>query len=282
MLDRALAVAKKAALAAGEILRDDFHRPGGPRGGGDKAEADVEAEHAIRARLFEAFPDWSYRGEETGTHSGTAGQPTWLVDPNDGTLDYLAGRRGSAVSIGLVRDGRPVLGVVFAFAYPDDAGDMFTWAEDTGPLRRNGQPVATVLAGTLGPADVVLVSSKGGRDPEGSLRNVAPARYRSVASIAHRLALVAAGEAAAASALFSPCAWDYGAGDALVRAAGGVVVDEKGRPATYAADGDSRSRRAFGGSREVATALASRPWDVATGKWGPERPARLRPGVAVA
>src|SRR5438445_562161 len=86
----------------------------GAVGGGDKAEADVEAEHAIRSCLLEAFPDWGYRGEETGAHAGAAGQPTWLVDPNDGTRDYLAGRRGSAVSIGLVRDGRPVLGVVFA------------------------------------------------------------------------------------------------------------------------------------------------------------------------
>src|SRR5436190_10809078 len=155
MLDRALAVAEKAALAAGEILRDDFHRPGGPRGAGDKAEADVEAEHAIRALLFQAFPDWSYRGEETGTHAGKAGQPTWLVDPNDGTRDYLVGRRGSAVSIGLVRDGRPVLGVVFAFAYPDDAGDMFAWAEGTGPLRRNGRPVETQVTRALSAADVV-------------------------------------------------------------------------------------------------------------------------------
>ena len=282
MLERALAVAEKAALAAGEILRDDFHRPGGPRGAGDKAEADLEAEHAIRACLLEAFPDWGYRGEETGTHAGAAGQPTWLVDPNDGTRDYLAGRRGSAVSIGLVRGGRPVLGVVYAFAYPDDAGDMFTWAQDTGPVRRNSQPVATVLPAALGPADVVLVSSKGDRDPEGNLRNVAPARYRSLASIAHRLALVAAGDAAAATALFSPCAWDYGAGHALVRAVGGVVVDEKGRTATYGAEGESWSMRAFGGAPDVAVALSRRPWDVDAGKWGAQRPARLRPGVAVA
>jgi ADP-ribosylglycohydrolase/fructose-1,6-bisphosphatase/inositol monophosphatase family enzyme len=270
------------ARAAGELLRADFHRPGGPRGAGDKAEADVEAERLIRARLLEAFPGWGYRGEETGTQAGAPGQPTWLVDPNDGTRDYLAGRRGSAVSIGLVREGRPVLGVVFAFAYPDDAGDLFAWAEGTGPLRRNGRETAARPPRALGAADVVLVSSRGDRDPEGNLRNAAPARYRSVASIAHRLALVAAGEAAATSSLFAPCAWDYGAGDALLRGTGGVVVDETGRPVTYGPDGDSRSVRAFGGSPEVAAVLASRPWDVQAGKWGPERPARLRPGAAVA
>jgi ADP-ribosyl-[dinitrogen reductase] hydrolase len=281
MLEPALSVAVEAAVEAGALLRADFHRPGGPRGGGDKAEADTEAERDIRARLLSAFPGWGYRGEETGVQSGEPGQPTWLVDPNDGTRDYLVGRRGSAVSIGLVRDGRPVLGVVFAFAYPDDAGDLFAWAEDTGPLRRNGRPLEVTLPRALGPEDVVLVSSKGDRDPEGNLRNAAPARYRSLASIAHRLALVASGEAAGATSLFAPCAWDYGAGDALMRAAGARVIDEAGRIVTYDATGDSRSRRAYAGSSDVAGALAGRPWDVHAGAWGSQRPARLRRGEAI-
>ena len=281
-MERALAVAVEAARGAGERLRADFHRPGGPRGGGDKAPADTEAERDIRARLVAAFPGWGYRGEETGTQAGTAGEPIWLVDPNDGTRDYLVGRRGSSVSIGLVHQGRPVLGVVFAFAYPDDEGELFAWAEGTGPLRRNGRPIVSTPAASLRPSDVVLVSSKGDRDPEGNLRSVAPARYRSVPSIAHRLALVAAGEAAAASALFAPCEWDYGAGDALVRATGGRVVDETGRAMAYAADGSSRCRLAFAGTPETAALLASRPWNVHAGAWGPERPARLRRGEAIA
>jgi ADP-ribosylglycohydrolase/fructose-1,6-bisphosphatase/inositol monophosphatase family enzyme len=282
MLERALSVAVSSALAAGAQLRADFHRPGGARGGGDKAEADTEAEREIRSRLMAAFPRFGYRGEETGVQAGEPGEPVWLVDPNDGTRDYLAGRRGSAVSIGLVQDGRPVLGVVFAFAYPDDAGDLFAWAEGTGPLRRNGHPVENGLAARLGSMDVVLVSSKGDLDPEGNLRNAAPARYRSLASIAHRLAVVAAGEAAAAASLFAPCAWDYGAGDALVRAGGGCLLDESGRPVAYDRTGDSRSRRVMGGAPEVAAMLSERPWDVHAGAWGPERPVRLRRGEAVA
>jgi ADP-ribosyl-[dinitrogen reductase] hydrolase len=282
MLERALSVAVESALAAGAHLRADFHRPGGARGGGDKADADTEAEREIRSRLMAAFPRFGYRGEETGVQAGEAGEPVWLVDPNDGTRDYLAGRRGSAVSIGLVHDGRPVLGVVFAFAYPDDAGDLFAWAEGTGPLRRNGRPVEIGLPGRLAPTDVVLVSSKGDLDPQGNLRNAAPARYRSLASIAHRLAVVAAGEAAAAASLYAPCAWDYGAGDALLRAAGGCVLDESGRPVAYDRTGDSRSRRVMGAAPAVAAMLSARSWDVETGAWGTERPARLRRGEAVA
>jgi ADP-ribosylglycohydrolase/fructose-1,6-bisphosphatase/inositol monophosphatase family enzyme len=282
-LSRALEVAVSSARAAGELLRADFHRPGGPRGSLDKAEADVEAERIIRARLLGSSPGWSYLGEETGRVAGEAGAPIWLVDPNDGTRDYLAGRRGSTVSIGLVASRRPVLGVVFAFAYPDGNGDLFEWAEGCGPLRRNGAPIELRLPTVLTATDVVLVSSKGDRDPETNLRCAAPARFRTVPSIAHRLALVAAGEAAAATSIFAPGAWDYAAGQALLRASGGVLLDEAGAEVAYAEDGASRTLCAYAGSREVALELLKRPWEsVHTGKWTGDRPVKLERGEAVA
>ncbi len=249
-LGPALEAATKAARDAGELLRADFHRPRGPRGADDKADADLEAEELIRGRLRDAFPGWSYLGEETGRAGGQPGAPLWLVDPNDGTRDYLKGRRGSAVSIGLLHEGRPVLGVVFAFG---------------------------------------LVSAKGDRDPEGNLRCADPARYRAVPSIAHRLALVAAGEASAAVSLFAPGAWDYAAGQALLRGAGGVLLDQDRLEVSYAPDGGSRCTRAFGGSRAVAESLAGQPWDAvgkralgAHGAWPFGAGARPRPGETVA
>jgi ADP-ribosylglycohydrolase/fructose-1,6-bisphosphatase/inositol monophosphatase family enzyme len=282
VLARALEVAVDAAREAGAMLRADFHRPDGARGGGDKAEADTEAEHAIRRRLTQAFP-WRYLGEETGRADGEAGSPVWVVDPNDGTIDYLAGRRGSAVSIGLVDGGLPVLGVVFAFNYPDGEGDLFTWAEGCGPVRRNGGPVSRLFPDALGRLDVVLVSSKGDRDPDTNLRCADPARYRALPSIAHRLARLAAGEGAATSSLWAPRDWDYGAGHALLRGAGGALVDQDGRPVTYAADGESRSQTAYGGSQAVAREIARRPWGTAMkGPWGAERPAHVPRGRAVA
>jgi ADP-ribosyl-[dinitrogen reductase] hydrolase len=283
-LTRALEVAIAAAREGGDILRADFHRPGGPRGGGDKAEADTEAELAIRRRLANAFPGWGYLGEETGAGAGEPGAPRWLVDPNDGTRDYLKGRRGSAVSIGLLVDRVPRLGVVYAFAYPDDGGDLFAWAEGCGPVRRNGLALEPRLPLSLAAGDIVLVSSAGDDAVASNLRCVEPARFRCVPSIAHRLALVAASEAAAAVSLNWPGAWDYGAGHALLRGAGASLVDERGREIQYGEDGRSSCENAFGGCAELARGLAGRAWR--TGGFRREQlpdgiPARLPRGRAV-
>jgi ADP-ribosylglycohydrolase/fructose-1,6-bisphosphatase/inositol monophosphatase family enzyme len=269
-LAHALAVAIAAAREAGDALRADLHRPGGPRGAVDKAPADTEAEERIRARLLRELPGSGFLGEETGRAPAGPGAPLWIVDPNDGTRDYLRGRRGSAVSIALLVERRPRLGVVFAFSYPDDDGDLFAWAEGCGPLTRNGRPAAPPEG--LGP-EVVLVSSAGDRDPAGNAACVSPARFRTVPSIAHRLALVAAGEAVAAISLNTPSAWDYAAGHALLTGAGLALVDEQGRDVAYAPDGESRCLRAFGGRRSAVERLLSQPWQTVATSTSAPRPA---------
>jgi ADP-ribosylglycohydrolase len=183
------------------------------------------------------------------------------VDPNDGTRDYLLGRRGSAVSIAAVHEGLPVLGVVFVFAYPDDEGDLFAWAEGCGPLRRNGEGLDVRHVTRLRAADTVVLSVGAARRPEPNLDAVDPARFRSVVSVAHRLALVAAGEAAAAASLYGPRDWDYAGGHALLRASGATLLLDDGEEVHYAPDGTSLSRSsAYGAHREVALALARRRW----------------------
>jgi ADP-ribosyl-[dinitrogen reductase] hydrolase len=282
-LTRALEETVAAARAAGALLLADFQRPGGPRGKIDKADADVEAEDLIRTRLVGAFPSWGLLGEETGRVHGEAGAPVWLVDPNDGTRDYLCGRRGSSVSIGLVHEGRPILGVVFAFGYPDDTGRLYAWAEGCGPLTCDGIALETQLVETLSAREVVLVSSGGDRSPSANLRCVAPARYRAVASIAHRLALVAAGDGSAATSLFAPSAWDLAGGHALVRAVGGVLLDDQGAEITYDAEGWCKVRFAFAGSRPLARLLVGRDWKtLLAAPVDDVTPVRLELGLSVA
>ena len=112
---------------AGAMIRAEFHRCGGPRGSGSKAPIDTEVEQVLKDRLL-GLHACGFVGEETG-RVRASGSDVWVVDPQDGTTDFLAGRRGAAISVALLRGGRPVLGVVFAPVAPDDRGDLIAWAE---------------------------------------------------------------------------------------------------------------------------------------------------------
>jgi len=138
-----------AAEAAGSVVAAEFARPDGPRGVPGHADVDEEIEVALREQLLALVPG-RWRGEETGLRSGPGGPFCWLVDPHDGTSNFLAGERGSAVSIALLRDGVPVLGVVHAPLSPDLGADTIGWAEDLhivyGP---NEAGKSTAFAGFL-------------------------------------------------------------------------------------------------------------------------------------
>src|SRR5260221_14748091 len=96
--NKPLEAAVSAAREAGEMLRREFYREGGPRGEVDHAEVDTQAERAIRDRLHAAFPEFGFLGEETGRERGRDADTCWLVDPNDGTVPFLQGLRGFSVS----------------------------------------------------------------------------------------------------------------------------------------------------------------------------------------
>ena len=256
VLAAVIAVVKEA----GDLIRQDFHLAGGPRGHGHHADVDEEAELVIREKLLGAFPEWGYLGEETGSAGPTSAEYKWLVDPNDGTASYLKGMRGSAVSVGLVRDGVPVLGVVFAPTYPDDKGDLIAWAEGL-PLTRNGIEIRrSTLPEILGKDDVVLLSQDADRASKANAELVIPARYRAMPSIAYRLALVAVGEAEVAVSLNGPVSWDMAGGHALVLAAGGDLYGQDGQSVRYGPDGGPRGSWFAGGTGTASRTLLSKDW----------------------
>lgn len=282
----ALDVARQAALEAAAILRAEVARSNGPRGPLDRCPADEEAEQVIRERLLTAFPGWGYLGEETGLKRGD-GVHVWAVDPNDGTRAMQRGFRGHAVSIALLRDQVPVLGVVLAVTAPDDEGDLFEWAEGCGPLRRNGRPVPSrAWPSSWSWREAVAVSQEADHRPSGNARAVAPARFLPVPGIAYRLALVAVGEAGGAVSVNGPGAVDYAGGHALLRAQGGAFVDVDGKPIAYERSGHSScGGRCFAGPPDLLPTLVKAEWDaVRRGDFGgsaPDpgcEPARLAPG----
>lgn len=203
-------------LLAGKLLSAEWERPDGPRGQGDKAEVDTEIEALLRRDLLQLL-DCDFWGEETGSRL-TGHEYCWVVDPNDGTSDFLLGRKGSAISVGLLRGGNPVLGVVYAPVTPDRGPDCISWAEGCGSITRNGREIRSQLENmVLEPGRHVLVSTAATNKPELNAELCAPADFIPMPSIAYRLARVAAGDAVACASLVPVSAHDVVGGHACCR-----------------------------------------------------------------
>lgn len=124
-----LNVMLKAARKAGRALVKDFREVENlqvsVKGAGDfVTRADREAERIIKEELRGARPTYGWLGEETGTEAGEDPTRRWIVDPLDGTTNFLHGMPHWAVSIALEHKGEIVAGVVF-----DPAKDELCWAE---------------------------------------------------------------------------------------------------------------------------------------------------------
>ena len=252
----------EVVIRAGQLLIAEWARVDGPRGQGDKASVDVEIEQLLRQQLLELFP-CDFWGEETG-HCLTGHPWCWIVDPNDGTSDFLKGLKGSALSVGLLHEQMPVLGVVFAPITVEGLPDCIAWAEGLDKVIRNGQPVISKLsAKTLSSNEIVMVSAAAINKPDINTDLCKPASFVSMPSIAYRLAKVAAGDGVCGVSLYPVAAHDVAAGHALLRGAGGVLLDEWGEEITYvtAANMQKVSRRCFGGSVSACQTLVTRDWD---------------------
>ena len=183
-----------AVEAEGARLRAEFYGPQGPRGRRGSCPLDREIEERLQVTLQALIPA-QFCGEECAVTPGTRAGWVWLVDPHDGTFEYTAGRRGSAISVALLREGKPVLGVVHAPDAPDRGPDTIAWAEGAGEIRRNGTAVHTDLRNEImKPGAIVLATASSALKPESWSRAVVPARYVAMPSIAYRLARIAAGD----------------------------------------------------------------------------------------
>jgi ADP-ribosylglycohydrolase/fructose-1,6-bisphosphatase/inositol monophosphatase family enzyme len=238
-----------AVSDAGATLRAEFHRRGGPRGSAAKAPVDAEIEVALKDRLL-ALHACGFIGEETGALCA-ANDEVWLVDPHDGTADFLAGRRGSAISVALLRAGRPVLGVVFAPLAPDDGGDLIAWAEGAA-LTRNGSPVRRPPGGT---PRVIAMNAQAADHAGHNHEALSGFRVRALPSPAYRLALAAVAEVDAAVSLACGLEhWDIAGGHALLIGAGGTLVDRSGAAISYRRRGLDGC---IGGTAAVVAAIAA-------------------------
>ncbi|WP_052556857.1 inositol monophosphatase family protein [Enhygromyxa salina] len=223
-----LGVIEEAARAGGDVLVKYFHARDPlevtSKGPADfVSRADLEAEAAIRAVLLGAYPDAAYRGEESEYHQGTSALE-WVVDPLDGTTNFLSGIPHFAVSIALREAGRTVAGMV----YQPLTGDRFAALRGAG-ASLNGAPIH--VSARCRWEQVVLATGiphRGSRHHEQFLLQLVAVRdrvggLRRFGSAALDLAWVAAGRFDGFwEQGLSP--WDVAAGNLLVEEAGGVVT----------------------------------------------------------
>jgi myo-inositol-1(or 4)-monophosphatase len=195
-------------------------------------EADLGSQKAIREHLLGCFPGHAFLGEEAPeTHNvpGPDAPPTWIVDPLDGTTNYVHDCPMYAVSIGLQVAGELVVGVVL----DPSRQELFAAAKGQG-TQLNGRPVRVSETARL--ADALLAT---GFPPDlrGQEHTLEWWRYfslrtrslRRTGSTALNLAYVAAGRFDGYWA-FDNFVWDVAGGVVLVREAGGVITNADGTP----------------------------------------------------
>jgi ADP-ribosyl-[dinitrogen reductase] hydrolase len=261
--------------AEGARLRAEFYLARGPRGERGNAPIDREIEERLRAKLQALIP-CTFCGEECETVIGAQQGWTWLVDPHDGTSEYTQGRRGSAVSVALLRGNVPVLGVVHSPDSPDRGLDTIAWAEGR-PIVRNGRPVPNDLSHQrLEAGSFVLATASSALRPETWSAAVFPARYAALPSIAYRLARVAAGDAVATLSIHGVAEYDIAAGLALIKAARGVMLDAEGREVVLAGNSAARLSGCFAGASQAVEHLSWFDWKKLEDE--PRRPVRVTLG----
>ncbi len=210
---------------AGNALDSWEKKPGDP-----VCEADLAVDAFLKRELGALLPAAGWLSEETVDRSERLDKGLiWLVDPVDGTRDFIRGRRGWAVSVALISEGRPLIGTLCAPARAE------TWQAVAGQgAALNGRKLSASTR----------TEFPGSRVPAHSL----PRTDRDLVtvdqpnSIALRIAMVAANEADLVATLRWGFEWDIAAAGLIAREAGAAVTDANGKPLEY----NKQNPRAFG------------------------------------
>jgi myo-inositol-1(or 4)-monophosphatase len=229
-------VLEEVARIAREAGRIALDRSRGPFRRWEKApdtpvcEVDLEVDAFLREALGRLDPEAGWLSEETADQSDRIERPRlWVVDPIDGTRDYLRGGSGWCVSVALVEERVPVIGVLDAPA----RGEQWTAARGAGAWR-NGERLRV-----SGRAQFVGARVPADRLPPEDEDLVAVAKPN---SIALRIALVAAGEADLVATLKWGFEWDIAAAALIAAEAGATVTGALGQPYAF----NSAAGTAFG------------------------------------
>ncbi|MGH7818153.1 MAG: 3'(2'),5'-bisphosphate nucleotidase CysQ [Candidatus Binatia bacterium] len=229
---RELDTAVAAAREAGTIVRSLYGRGGSVVEKGDRedsplTEADTRANQAIHAAIAAAFPEDGWLSEESrDSKERLSKRRVWIVDPLDGTKEFVRHIPELAVCIALVENGEPIVGVT----YNPITEELFAAAAGRGATL-NGRPIRVSDRSDLAGATFLASRSE---DERGEWDEFKP-RFRVVltGSVAYKLALISAARADATFTLTPKSEWDVCSSVCIIVAAGGAVTDLEGRPVRF-------------------------------------------------
>lgn len=230
--DHLIPVMRRLALEAGDVILAVYESPDfavkAKSDASPVTEADEAADALISAGLRAAFPDVTLITEEQADSHALSARTFLIVDPLDGTKEFVQRRGDFTVNIAYVQDGIPLRGVVYApakgrlfYTLPDG-----TAVEETGSFdKATPGPLHPICVSTPDNAALMVVASKSHRD-QATDDYIAHYAVRDMTSAGSSLkfCLVATGEADLYPRLGRTMEWDTAAGDAVLRGAGGHVV----------------------------------------------------------
>ena len=232
LLEQLLPVVRRAGAVIMDIYLTDFEVRG-KKDASPVTEADERAEALILPALAQLTPEIPVIAEESvaAGRVPAVGERFWLVDPLDGTREFISRNGEFTVNIALIEQGEPVLGAVYAPALDR----LFAGAVGAGAFTEDGGLRRAITVREPPPEGLTVVASRSHGDPaalEAFLQGRPIAQLRSAGS-SLKICLVAAGEADLYPRLGRTMEWDIAAGHAVLAAAGGRITRVDGEPLTY-------------------------------------------------
>ena len=235
-----LEIFEDVAISAGKAILEVYHA--GPnvtlkQDASPVTEADERAEAIILEGLARAFPDIPVVAEESvaaGRIPDIQGGRFFLVDPLDGTKEFINKRDDFTVNIALIENGAPVAGIVYApargAAWAGQGGKVEKLLVDENFTVSSRRPIGCRTPA----AELTAVASRSHNSPE-TEAFLAEKGIKSTKSVGSSLkfCLVAEGDADVYPRFGRTMEWDTAAGDAVLRAAGGMTLDLDGNPFRY-------------------------------------------------
>tara|TARA_B100002049_G_scaffold86290_1_gene63657 strand:+ start:740 stop:1519 length:780 start_codon:yes stop_codon:yes gene_type:complete len=230
-VDNDLKLAINASLKAGEIIMqyycDDYeikekgyHNP--------VTTADKEADSYLKSTLMSARPQYGWLSEETVDSKNRLNkEKVWIVDPLDGTKEFIEGVPQFVVSIALVEKGIPIIGVL----HNPVTKETFHAAKGEGAYLNQGQYRCSIKDSTR---DMVILNSRS--ETRRGLWEPYKKHFkelRPIGSVAYKMGLTAIGKADIFATLRPKNEWDICAGTCLINEAGGKVINLNGKDITF-------------------------------------------------